>query len=276
MTPIPGNIESIIKKITPAQIKKRGFIFNNLPPSPMTGDTILAHLVYSGNRKTGYSWQLWVMLADIHPTQAMKYRLDKAVCGNCCHRPRTDVPNTPSEYMHGNDYLRSCYVLPPAIGGAYRGEYKRLKPDPHLLSKTLHNDLVRLTAYGDPAMLPFPLVYMLARKGKMHTAYTHQWREPWYDKRFDRICMRSVELWADAVRCVNENTRYFRIDLENLGVMPGELECPATTAKGIAAGIQCNNCGKCDGTDGRSKKNIVVRPHGTAGIKMLKLLRVLA
>ena len=41
----------------------------------------------SDNDKTGTMLQQWILLADVHPYEAVKTGQDESVCGECVHRP---------------------------------------------------------------------------------------------------------------------------------------------------------------------------------------------
>lgn len=216
--------------------------------SPATGDPISGHLTFTtGNPKTGPGWQLAILSSEVHPLDAIKSGEDRSVCGSCPLRrdPVTGV--------------RKCYVTPMALGQMYKkGPSRVANPDP---KKVQISGYLRLGMYGDPAMLPFLLVAELAKKARKVTGYTHQWQEPWYDRRFDSILMRSVESIQQAQECWKAGARTFRIDLEGIGPQKGEIRCPNEERPEIT----CAQCGLCNGSgDKKSPKSIMIAPHGTA------------
>lgn len=214
--------------------------------SAATGEQIELHLNYSvANTKTGAGYQTTILVSGTHPLDAIKNGQDESVCGNCPFRKQTDG-------------TRACYVTPMGLGAAYKNRKAQINPDPLKIQKEAY---IRLGSYGDPAMLPFPLVAALATRGNKHTGYTHQHGEGYYDKRFDGLLMRSVETLGQAKKAKEEGARYFRVDLEGIGPQEGEIECPYDSR-----GIQCRQCGLCNGVGLNGErvnvKSIMIRPHG--------------
>jgi hypothetical protein len=165
-----------------------------------------------------------------------------------------------------------------ALGQIYKkGPSRIANPAPSDLPRSSY---VRLGLYGDPAMLPFSIVQGIASRAKKWTGYTHQFRESWYDRRFDSLLMRSVESIAQAEAAWGEGARTFRVDLEGIGPQPGEIPCP-NEADPL---ITCAQCGLCNGVgeqgERKSLKSIVIKPHGNGfkgseAKKQLTALRIL-
>lgn len=234
--------------------------------SPFNGAPIVGHLVWSTeNPKTGPGWQLAILDRDTHPHQAIKEGKDVSVCGKCPLRNSNPVTGQ-----------RACYVTTMALGQMFKKTADRqANPD-----KVPASQYTRLGMYGDPAMLPFDVVNLVAKAAKKHSGYTHQWREKWYDKRFDGLVMRSVETLEQAQACWGEGARTFRVDLEGIGPQPGEAVCPNEVDRFIT----CSRCGLCNGVGENGEraniKSIVITPHGGAfkgseSKKKLTALRVL-
>lgn len=239
-----------------------GFAF---PPvkSPYTGEQVRPILMESANRKTGRSWQMWYLVDSQHPTEAIRSNSDRTVCGNCLLRQQPGAG-------------RSCYVIEPAIAAVYkswqRGNYQA--PEPERVRRALRGEFFRNGAYGDPAMAPLALTKTLYNLAAKRAGYTHQWKEGFYDREFDKYLMRSCETQAQRLQCKAEGARTARIDIEQIGLQPGEVLCPAQDPRFKAKGVQCKDCGLCDGTLGLSQKDVMFVPHGRNQKKMLKLLEV--
>jgi hypothetical protein len=73
-----------------------------------------------------------------------------------------------------------CYVrtekAPLSVWHCYkRGRYAHLV-DLSLLS----GRILRLGSYGDPVLIPFPIMRAMVKASAGHTGYTHQWRRPMF------------------------------------------------------------------------------------------------
>jgi hypothetical protein len=159
-------------------------------PSEIDGQQIVAIITglksKSNNSKTGEMPQVWILLNDIHPTEALRTGQDISICGNCPHRPK----------VLGNDALkkdsRSCYVNtmgPNAIYKAYKADkYSVANLDE--LANQLEGAHVRLGAYGDPAAVPIEVWNALLKCCKS-TGYTHQWRT--CSNEYAKYCMASCD-----------------------------------------------------------------------------------
>lgn len=232
--------------------------------SPVTGGPIVGHLLYStSNGKTGPGWQLAILDGSQHPLEAIKSGNDASICGNC---PLRKDPVTGE---------RACYVTPMALGQIYKkGPSRIANPAPSDLPRSSY---VRLGMYGDPAMLPYDVVKGIAGRSKKFTGYTHQHEQPWYDRKFDALLMRSVESLAQAKKAWAEGARTYRADWEGLGPQENEIYCPYPK-------VQCADCGLCNGIgekeERKTLKSIVIPPHGNGfkgseAKKQLTALRVL-
>lgn len=217
-------------------------------PSMLNGEPIVAIATGfsspSTNIKTGPMIQIWILAQEETPMEAAKSGKDSAVCGDC--------PLKPSK-------TGACYVTlfqgPRSIWATWkRGGYPDYEPSMFL------NASVRFGAYGDPAAVPFDIWDNIGFVAKMHTGYTHQWRD--CDPLHKHYCMASVETEADAMQAREAGWRTFRVTTS-----PGdkslskEVICPASEEAGHK--IQCIDCGACDGTAGNRKSHIVIHAHGS-------------
>ena len=199
----------------------------------------------SSNIKTGNMEQLTI-LPWISPEQAVKLGLDSAVCGDCAF----------SGKANGGTGL--CYVN---TGQAPRAVWSVTK-DAEVEAIPASYKPIRLGAYGDPAFLPLALLKTLTN-GRKHTGYTHQWET--CDKGYSSVLMASIDdqtagrkgLTAAQLRqqAKAKGYRTFRAIRDAAEMLPGEIMCPNTTK-----GIQCADCGLCNGASGA--KDIVIQIHG--------------
>ena len=125
--------------------------------------------------------------------------------------------------------------------------------------------ILRLGGYGDPAMLPEKDVAELVDNYDGWLGYTHQWQKPWAQWA-RRYCMASVDHVAEMIRAQSRGWRTFRVSYDGF-VAKGEIVCPNTTN-----GVQCMDCGLCDGArSGDKRKSIVILAHGSKSNKLMEV-----
>lgn len=197
----------------------------------------------SHNRKTGWMLQTFVLRADILPTDAVKSGADVSTCANCPLR-RT-----------------SCYVNLLGVNQVWRkftaGGYPLLYADTLARIKR-RSQMLRITAYGDAASTPYEAWEPLIKAARGSTGYTHQWRT--CDPRWRSHLMASVEKQSDRSLANSLGWRTFRPILK--GDSPGCGEILCTNAKDDA--VQCESCGLCNGTNGKSASDICDPVHGVS------------
>lgn len=216
--------------------------------SELNGGNIVAIVTMSSkNIKTGNMASMWILNADIKPTEASKQGEDASVCGDCKHRAVNKG---------------ACYVTlhhaPLAVYKAYkRGNYP------------IANDMaifegmkVRFGAYGDPSAIPTQILASIKAVVKNNTSYTHQWKQG--NKIVKQVSMASVDSIAEQKQAVSEGWRTFRVTSDLSDKLPNEIVCPNTTKA-----IQCADCGLCSGTSTRAR-NIVIEVHGAKKKKFVK------
>ena len=213
-------------------------------PSMLTGSPIVAVLTLkTSNRKTGDMAQVWILDAgDLSPVELSKAKLDASICGNCPHR----------QSLGG-----ACYVnigqAPLAVYRAYKlGRYQTYDATVH--APMLASRMVRLGAYGDPSAVPFETMYAITLAAKGHTGYVHQAAHAGFDTRFLSICMVSADTPKQAAKWQAKGAHTFRVALAGDSLADGEVECLADSK-----GIQCVDCGLCNGIQG----NVAITIHGT-------------
>lgn len=207
--------------------------------------------VKSRNQKTANMVQIWFLVKGDSPIEAVRNGRDAIVCMNCIYRG-----------IRGKK--RTCYVnLGKAPGNIYRkyerGGYAFLPVSEY--GRVFAGRATRFGAYGEPVLLPLPLVSEIARHSRKRTGYTHQWRNPEY-REYRRYLMASCDSMADYAYAVANGWRTFRVRGEHEPILPGEIVCPASEEGGHKS--TCERCGLCDGkrSDADARKNIVIIVHG--------------
>ena len=223
--------------------------------SPFVPDTIDNRYVViltfqSDNRKTGDMAQIWIIAETWSPLEARKLGLDAIICGDC-------------------PVKKLCYVnlaqRPRTLYDAYsRGDY----PDhvPELYEPVIAEKGVRFGAYGDPVLIPLPIVARFALLSAGHyTGYTHQWRRPEYQV-YRPYFMASVETLADIALAESMGWRWYMVTPDE--IPPGAVLCPHQV-ENRKYQITCNTCWACNGARDRAvdvpqRRSIVARPTGWA------------
>ena len=219
-------------------IIQRGF-------SPVDGHPFVVILTMrSGNRKTGNMCQIWILREDVDPVTAVAIGADETVCGDCQHRKQADG-------------TRSCYVnvgqAPLSVWRAYQAGRYRL--DLHLIDakRAVKGRRVRFGAYGDPALISPTVFRIITSACDGHTAYTHQWRQPWARWTAGKM-QASCDGLADYLEASAHGWKTFRVTPKN-GTAEQGKQCPATVPDSVA---QCVTCALCDG----AKADVWVSAHG--------------
>lgn len=229
-----------------------GFVFYR-GPSPIGGAPIVAiATLESRNGKTGDMVQTWILREDISPLSAIATRADRSICGNCVHRG--DV-----------DRERTCYVdaarAPSVVFDAYhRGQYIDLSDDPETVAMLIAQRIVRLGAYGDPAMVPIKNWRMLLAGSAGRTGYTHAWRRMWAQA-LKPYVMASVDSQSEMDLARAMGWRTFRVRSESEPLQSNEFACPASEEGGKRT--QCIDCQACDGADRPGKASATIIVHGS-------------
>ena len=229
-----------------------GFVFYR-GPSPIDGAPIVAiATLESRNGKTGDMVQTWILREDISPLAAIATRADRSICGNCVHRG-------------SDDQERTCYVdasrAPSMVFDAYhRGQYIDLSDDPETVAMLIAQRIVRMGAYGDPAMVPIKQWRMLLAGSAGRTGYTHAWRRVWAQA-LKPYVMASVDSVAEQDIARAMGWRTFRVRTETEGLQVNEFACPASPEGGLRK--QCITCKACDGADRANKASAAIIVHGS-------------
>lgn len=213
----------------------------------LTGEPIVAvatgFVTKSNNPKTGEMIQTWVLRSDRNPMAAVADGSDAAICGDCPLRSGTNIG-------------RACYVtwwMGPSQVYKSMGGYRDV--DGAGAREAGRGQQIRVTAYGDPAAVPFDIWRAFLVDAAGWTGYTHQWRT--CDPRFRDVVMASVETDAAMREAWAMGWRTFRIRTGD--VQAGEVICPASREGGKRT--TCDRCNLCQGASNPAK-SVAILPHG--------------
>ena len=215
--------------------------------SPFNGEPIIGIITglsrKSRNPKTGEMLQAWILPRDINPLDAVKNGQDASVCGVC-------------KYRNNGCYVNIAFA-PNQVWKKYKsGGYDSVLPSE--AAELIRGKVIRIGAYGDPAMIPYEAWKPIIDAAKGHTGYTHQWNAKWINPLLSTFLMASVDS-KEEYELAKENVwRCFMVALKG---KKGLVQCPASEEKGKKT--TCQNCKLCSGTTCRSKKDIFILPHGT-------------
>lgn len=232
----------------------RGFIFyRGLSPvdgAPIVGIAVLK----SKNIKTGDMVQTYILRADVHPMDAIKSADDESICGDCVHRGK-------------GSRKRTCYVdVSKSVSMVYaaflRGSYPDYSHNPSLGAELLRGRMVRLGAYGDPAMIDIDAWLAILQFSLGWTGYSHQWKQAWAQAHRE-LCMASADNASERDLARSMGWRTFRVIPINAPMqLVREIACPASPEGNNRK--QCIDCGACDGALKPSAVSVAIVAHGKA------------
>lgn len=204
----------------------------------------------SDNRKTGDMIQIWILVRQCDPVQAIKEGLDRLICGNCRHRG------------NGDGSGRSCYVnagqAPLGIWRAWRaGKYPTLQ-----FMDGFAGRKVRFGAYGDPTHMPLSLALAIAGVASGWTGYTHQWRKPSLQG-WRQILMASVDTTAELLIARSMGWSTFRVTPDH------DHHTMETLCASDRLGTPCADCLACAGARG-GLRAIHIPVHGKGAVHFTK------
>ena len=256
LSPVPSKISiprrSRAKRAEP-EVKGAVLYRGASPFVPEDSDNRYAVILtfQSDNRKTGDMAQVWIIAESTSPLEARKLGLNAIVCGDCpvkalCYVNLAQRPRTLYEaYQRGAypDYDQAAYEHVVAEKG------------------------VRFGAYGDPVLIPLPIVERLAvASGGRYTGYTHQWRLPEYQA-YRPYFMASVETLDDIALAESMGWRWYMVTPDEIPA--GAVLCPHQV-ESRKYEVNCNTCWACNGSKNRAvgdrqRASIVARPTGHNG-----------
>lgn len=193
------------------------------------------------NEKTGNMVQIWFVLRDIAPQDAVRSGLDAStICKSC-------------PFASGNGCYVTVHQAPLAVWKKFhRGGYETLQPRDY--ARVFGGRKVRFGAYGNPTLLPLPMVRAIAAVSAGWTGYFHDWKTNRYAKQYAEFFMASTET-ADSFRMARElGFRTFHAS----PIQPaGTIECLAD-----AKGLTCAECRLCAGLTKSRLPSVWINPHG--------------
>ncbi len=231
----------------------------------MAGIEIVALLVgvkvpgYRGseNRKTAAMQQIAFLVYGMTALEAVRCGADRAICGLCKHRGKV---------IDGKIVGRTCYVL---LYKAITTMTKKLmgmsiregcKPNPYGEGMLAPGQPARIGMYGDPGVFPARWLESWADIAGRWTGYTHLWKDL-DSKEHGRFLMASCDNPDEYREAKEQGWRCFTTvpqGMELPKVLAGErqLACPYQVT-------DCETCGLCSGTEGKSAMDVVINAHGT-------------
>lgn len=204
------------------------------------------------NAKTGDMVQIWIMDRNLHPVESIRSGKDASLqCAGC-----------PLASGSG------CYVSPLPLMAIWRKFQRNEYPSLSLFSpeweRFWKGKAVRLGAYGNPSLLPLPIVESIATLALKHTGYFHNWKELNSEeaKAYGRFLMASCEPWNVA--------KANALGLRTFTVLPEGVEAPegyGIECLADSKGMTCAECGLCDGTQRSASRSVPlpsvwIKAHG--------------
>lgn len=197
--------------------------------------------------------QTYILCRDFTPTQAINEGYDRSICGNCPLRGR----------IEGNVNVgRACYVSVRNVNNIYRAYRAGKYPPLATYRDSIAARPVRLSAYGDPAAVPYNVLDDLVDLCSKHTGYTHLWRTA--GATYRRILMASVHSPHEAREAQQLGWRYFRTRRSDEPLFSGECVCPASNEQNHRT--VCIRCLACNGAEGTGKMPVIL-PHGGKAVE---------
>lgn len=200
----------------------------------------------TSNRKTGNMVQIWFLLENENPVEAVTSGLDAStICAGC-------------PFASGG----GCYVnvgqAPLAIWKAHkRGLYPELTPAHY--ADAFGGRKIRFGAYGNPTLLPLSIVKAIASVSNGWTGYFHDWKTNPLAAQYAHYFMVSTETEDSRQQAEKAGFRYFHVS----PVKPvNALECLSETK-----GMECSQCKLCSGLSKARQPSIWINPHGSKKTK---------
>jgi hypothetical protein len=237
---------------------------------------VIMPLGKSGNIKTGGMLQTYIIRSHVHPVQAVRSGGDGAICGTgehaCPMRGLVSFPKRQPKRKRKRKRFRACYVNvgqgPAMVYGAFRrGRYVEYNSIDH--DQFIRGRKIRFGTYGEPVLIPLPLLHHLASISAGWTGYTHQWSQVRYAG-YQRYLMASVHgltgPWSRE-HAKHLGWRTFRTMRDGKPDV-NEILCPASLEAGKR--LTCEQCRLCDGAGvrkaGLSLVDVYIPGHGGKAI----------
>lgn len=196
----------------------------------------------SSNEKTGNMVQIWFLLKNHNPVEAVKSGLDSdTICNGC-------------RFSNG----QGCYVnvgqAPLGIWKAYcKGAYPACEPRDY--AKVFSGRKVRFGAYGNPSLLPLSIIKSIVQFAKGWTGYFHDWKTNPLAKEYAKYFMASTETEWSYKLAKEMSLRTFHVS----PIQPANtIECLSETKN-----MQCKDCQLCQGLNKSRLPDVWINPHGS-------------
>ena len=230
---------------------------------------VIMPLGKSGNSKTGGMLQTYIIRSHVHPVQAVRTGGDSGICHNC---PLRGLVANSKRRSRKKKNFRACYVNvgqgPAMVYGAFRrGRYVDYNSFDH--DQFIRGRKIRFGTYGEPVLIPLPILQHLASISAGWTGYTHQWSNPLYAGYQNYLMASTHGLTGPWSRehAKSLGWRTFRTMRDGLPDV-GEILCPASEQAGKR--LTCEQCRLCDGAGtrkaGLSMVDVYIPGHGGKAI----------
>jgi hypothetical protein len=214
-------------------------------------NTVAIATTGTSNSKTGDMIQIWILDRNLHPVESIRSGKDASLqCAGC-----------PLASGSG------CYVSPLPLMAIWRKFTRNEYPHLNMFSSEWESfwkgKSVRFGAYGNPSLLPLPVVESIAKLAKRHTGYFHNWKElsAQEAQAYGRFFMASAEPWNVA--------QAQALGLRTFSVLPAGSPPPAGSIECLAdsKNLTCAECGLCDGTERSNRRSgplpsVWIKAHG--------------
>ena len=238
---------------------KSGIVYSG--PSVIDSKPIVVvAIAKSSNSKTGDMLQTYIIRSDIDPITANRIGADASICGGCKHKGTANTAKT-----KGLADGRTCYVnLGQGVLQVYKaylkGNYRQLTDDE--IIEMGRGNMVRIGTYGDGAAVPQDRIKLLKSEAAGFTAYSHNAK---YLGDNARYYMHSADSVQEAKAMHNAGYRTFRVipvSQASNALLKNEIYCPSDK------GVQCKDCGLCNGGYMSKTKSIAIVAHGATAQKV--------
>ncbi len=209
-------------------------------PSLLDGTPIVVIMTRgTSNVKTGDLAQTWILRQDMAPHEAVRDKLDAAICGEC--PLRWSLAKGTGKPL--------CYVVPYQAPNSVWKAWKR-GSYPYLANARIDQGL-RLGSYGDPAAVPKEVW----PQASYTLGYTHQWRTA---EQYKGTLMASVNTPGEAQEAIDAGWKIFATwkgveDFKGWSTLT--VRCPSDPAGQEQR--KCDACRLCNG----QRANIWIKPH---------------
>ena len=236
----------------PKHRKPKGFIIDR-GYSPFNGKPFVAilDLARSSNAKTGDMAQVWILCRDTQPFEATKNGDDETICGNC-------------QFRRQENGTRLCYVNAAWRAAQVWKSYKACEYEEDMRREhipLIKHRKIRWGAYGDPAIINPQVFWGINEHCLGHTGYTRAWREDWAQS-YKGIFMASCKTYEEHCEAADNEWKTFNVHAVGEHPYAGFI-CPHD-----GFGIQCCDCGHCDG----DSKHISQVAHGSSKRKFAEVV----